>query len=228
MTDHTYIVEVEPGRKVTVRASLPQNNKPRALAVMAHGMNNDLDFPLMIEFAGRLAKNGLAAVRFNFLYREEGKSNPDNAGLLIGCMNAVTRDARERWSAADIPLVLGGKSLGARISATIAGQGPKPAALVYMGFPLQPPGRPDRGREAVILNVGNVPQFFAAGTRDPLCPLDRLNKLMPNLPPASKLFTVENGDHSFHVPKKDPRSQDEVDAEIAAAATEWLLHVLNL
>jgi predicted alpha/beta-hydrolase family hydrolase len=228
MTDQTYSVEIEPGRRVTVRAGLPAKNPPRALVVLAHGMNNDLDFPLMVEFARRLAQKDLAAVRFNFLYREEGRSNADNAGRLIACMTKVMEDARDRFTAERMSLVLGGKSLGARISATIAGQDVRPDALVYLGFPLQPPGRPDRGREAVILNVGDVPQFFAAGTRDPLCPLDRLKKLLPSLPPQSQLYTVEGGDHSFHVPKKDPRSQEEVDAGIAEQATAWLLQVLNL
>ena len=203
MTDQTYSVEVEPGRHVTVRASIPEKNAPRAIAVMAHGMNNDLDFPLMVELAHHLAQNGVAAVRFNFLYREEGRSNADNGGRLIACMTTVIQDFQDRFASSPAPLVLVGKSLGARISATIAGQILKPAALIYLGFPLQPPGRPDRGREAVILNVGDAPQFFAAGTRDPLCPLDRLKKLLPRLQ-SSKLYIVEGGDHSFHVPKKTP------------------------
>ena len=220
MIRETYQPDVGSGRRVTAAAAIPPD--PRAGVLLAHGLNNDMNNPLLTVTSDRLAAQGVACVRFNFPYREEGRKNADPEERLLSCLQAVHEDALARWSLDPEKFFLGGKSLGARISAQAVSGGRPAAGLVYLGFPLHPPGRPDRSRHGLLRSVDPVPQLFLAGTRDPLCPLESLRALVSDLAGPARLHVIDGGDHSFNLPAEYRRNEDEVLEEIAGVVDEWI------
>ena len=216
-------VEIKPDIQVTLKISAPEGRPPRKTLVLGHGMANDLDFPLLVQAAEILPERGYEVVRFNFPYREAGRDRADAEGLLETSFIETTRFALGRRPDQAGPLVLGGKSLGARIAAGAAAKGMlEPEAMAYLGFPLQPPGRPELGRQELLVRAGTRPQFFAAGTRDPLCPLDRLEPVLAELSGPVRLHIVPGGDHSFFPPQNDPRRIEDINREIILALADWL------
>ena len=83
------------------------------------------------------------------------------------------------------------------------GRAPEAVGAVYLGYPLHPPGRPERLRADHLPDV-TVPQLFLSGTKDPLCDLARLRPVLRRIGPSARLVTVEGGDHSLAVRRKEP------------------------
>ena len=225
MPGQTYRLEILDGRATTVKAHLPEG-LPRGGVILAHGMANDLDIPLISETAEHLAGRGWTSVRFNFLYREEGRERADSEEVLLATLKRVYEDSLTRFNLEPSAMVVGGKSLGARITTRAAAEGLEAAAIVYLGFPLHPPGRPDLGRDDLVKAVP-LPQLFVAGTRDHLCPLDRLRGLVEKLTVPVKLHVIEGGDHSFVLPGGDERTEAEIISEISRVTGDWLETVLG-
>ena len=140
-----------------------------------------------------LASRGVAVVRFNFPYVEAGRRAPDPQPRLEACYRAVaTAVAREMPRP-----FLGGKSMGGRIASHVVANGFAAAGLVFLGYPLHPPGRPERIRDAHLKGV-SVPMLFLQGTRDPFATPSLLHNTIKALR-MTKLVEVEGGDHSFKV-----------------------------
>lgn len=173
-----------------------------------------------------LAMAGHLVVRFNFLYRQAGLERADAPEVLLACLEHVYQDSVARWSLDPARLVVGGKSLGARTAARAVGQGLQAAGLFYLGFPLHPPGRPELSRSELLRDVEPVPQLFLAGTRDPLCPLDRLGEVINNLKSPVQLHVVKGADHSFALPASDPRPAEEVHQTMAEVIGDWLEKII--
>jgi hypothetical protein len=93
--------------------------------------------------------------------------------------------------------------------------------LVFVGYPLHPAGRPDRERSAPLRNV-QVPMLFLQGTRDRLAGIDRMRALCAGLGARATLHEIQDGDHSFHVPKRTGRSDEEVLEELAGRIGTWI------
>src|ERR671914_301621 len=104
--------------------------------------------PFMADFAAGLATRGITTYRFNFLYTEQGRKAPDRQPVLEQTYAAVAEAVNDREEG---PVFLGGKSLGGRIASHVAAAGTPTAGLVFLGYPLHPPGRPDRIRDAHLL-----------------------------------------------------------------------------
>ena len=222
MKEEIYRVVVKDGRETTVKACRPENESPKGIVVLGHGMANDMENPVVVYPVRHLAERGWLALRFNFLYREAGKDKADSSEVLVRTYNRVCEDALSRWDMDSSRLVVGGKSLAARTTALAVRQGLEAAALVYLGFPLHPPGKPEMGRENLIQSVGGLPQLFLAGTRDHLCPLPRLQELVKHLPGPVHLHVIEGGDHSFDLPKNSPRNREDVLTEVARVTGDWV------
>jgi uncharacterized protein len=92
---------------------------------------------------------------------------------------------------------------------------------VFLGYPLHPPGRPDRLRVAHLADI-TIPMLFVEGTRDPFCPLETLEKTLAELRAPTKVAVIEDGDHSFKVRKSSGRSTTEAWAEVVDAVATWL------
>ena len=135
---------------------------------------------------------------------------------------ATVRAAVEAARAADLPLFAGGKSFGGRMTSTAHAAEPlvDVRGLVFLGFPLHAAGRPSRDR-AVHLDAVGVPMLFCQGTRDALAHVALVRDVCEDLGSLATLHVVDDGDHSFKVPKRAGRSDDDVTADVADAIVAW-------
>lgn len=170
--------------------------------VMAQGAGGTMRTALLDGFAAGLAAAGVACLRFNFAYSEAGKRSPDREPAL----RAVWAAAFERGTGLGGPVWAGGKSMGGRIASMMVADGELEAAgLVLVGYPLHPPGKPDRIRDKHLDRV-DVPMLFLQGTADPFARWDLLTGVLERLGNRGTLRPVDGGDHSFRVrgqPKDD-------------------------
>jgi predicted alpha/beta-hydrolase family hydrolase len=173
-----------------------------------------MDTQLLVDIGEALAARGVAVLRFNFPYMEAGKKAPDPQPRLKACFlamaEAVATEFERPW--------LGGKSMGGRIASHIVADGFPAGGLVFLGYPLHPPGQPERIRDAHLTRI-SVPMLFLQGTRDPFATPDLLHQAVARLP-AAKLVEFEGGDHSFKVrgrPSTDITAElvDEIDTFVA-------------
>lgn len=191
----------------------------RAVIVLAHGAGAGMRSDFMEFQAAALADAGLLCLRFEFPYMQAGKKAPDKAAVLEDAWREVAGEARSR--AGDRPLVLGGKSMGGRIASQAVAAGATADGLVYHGYPLHPPGRPERVRKAHLPDV-KVPMLFVEGTRDPFCPLTTLDEVIAETGVDATVAVIDGGDHSFKVRASSGRSTKEAWAEVAARTVEWI------
>ena len=185
----------------------------RAALILAHGAGYGMNTRLLVDIAEALSERGIAVLRFNFPYTEAGRSGPDPQPRLEACYRAVAEAAAEEF---ERPF-LGGKSMGGRIASHIVADGYSAGGLIYLGYPLHPPGRPDRIRDAHLKRI-TVPMLFLQGTRDPFATADLLHATVAALP-AATLVEIEGGDHSFKVRGRSPA---DVTSELVEAIEAFL------
>ena len=185
--------------------------------VLAHGAGAPLTADFMRDVAAMVAAGGYRVCRFNFVYMEQGRKAPDRQPVLEETYRAVVDRLRMESS----KLVIGGKSLGGRIASMIAADGAPVDGLVFLGYPLHPPGRPERIRKEHLPKI-SVPMLFVEGTRDPFCPLETLEEVRVGLKAPNEVAVIDDGDHSFKVRKSSGRTTPEALEEVAAAVTGWL------
>jgi predicted alpha/beta-hydrolase family hydrolase len=118
-------------------------------------------------------------------------------------------------------LVLGGKSMGGRIASQAVAAGLPADALVFLGYPLHPPGRFDTLRDRHLPAI-IAPMLFVQGTRDAFARPDLLAAVLGGLGDRATLHSIEDGDHSFVVPRRTGRAPVQIEAEVAAAIASWL------
>jgi predicted alpha/beta-hydrolase family hydrolase len=190
-----------------------------AVLVLGHGAGAGMDHPFMQEAATRIASLGPSVVRFNFAYIQKGKKAPDRQPVLEETYEAVVEEVRSALTPSH--LFLGGKSMGGRIASYLPGRGIDCSGLVFLGYPLHPPGRPDRIRDAHLYDL-SVPVLFVEGTRDPFCPLDLLDKVRAKMRADASVQVINGGDHSFKVPKSSGRSSAEAFDELVEGVVQWI------
>jgi predicted alpha/beta-hydrolase family hydrolase len=186
-----------------------------ATLVLAHGAGAGMDHPFMAGFARAMGEEGIATLRFNFPYLERGRRSPDPERVLLATWDAAFDAGRA--AAADGPVLAGGKSLGGRIASMAVADGMPAAGLVFLGYPLHPPGKPERIRDEHLYRI-EAPMLFMHGSSDPFANGDLLAQVVRKLGDRATLEEVEGGDHSFNVRgrKLDPREVGAGLAELAA------------
>lgn len=193
---------------------------PRAALVLAHGAGAGQGSPFMTRFARGMAERGIQTATFDFPYMTAGRRAPDRAPVLESCWRSAIDVARTRLGR--VPLVIGGKSMGGRIASHVAAQGcPGLAGLVFLGYPLHPPGKPQQRRDAHLGGIAE-PMLFVQGTRDPFGPADEIRALLRSLLRAT-IHEVVGGDHSFKVTGRPGVGQDDVMVEVMDAVGKWIL-----
>ena len=194
-----------------------------AALILGHGAGAGQHSPFMVDFAGALSALGLDVVTFNFLYTEQKRKLPDRGPVLEECYRAVIRAAREHLESARRALFIGGKSMGGRIATQVAAlDSTLPVAgLVLLGYPLHPPGQPQKLRDAHLLVVRR-PMLFVQGSRDTFGTPDELAPILARLAPRPAVHVVEGGDHSFKLRRTDPARQTEVHAGIRNRIVAWI------
>src|SRR5213595_3991059 len=192
----------------------------RLLYVLAHGAGAGMRHPFLEVVAQRLAERSIATLRYQFPYMEQRGRRPDPPAVAAATVRAAVIEAAR--VAPGLPLVAGGKSFGGRMTSTAQAEEPLPGVrgLVFLGFPLHPPGRAGDQRAEHLAQV-QVPMLFLQGTRDDFADLKLLTPLVQRLGARATLHLVEGGDHSFHVLKRSGRTDADVMGEIADAIAEW-------
>lgn len=200
----------------TIPAVIDEPVDPNGTLVLAHGAGGGMHSDFMAAIAAGVARAGWQVVRFEFPYMAAGKKAPDRPAVLEDTFEGVLDDVR----ADEIPLVAGGKSMGGRIASQVAARGAPLSGLVFLGYPLHPPGKPERIRDEHLYEIP-VPMLFVEGTRDPFCPLETLERVRSRLP-RSELAVIDDGDHSFKVRKSSGRSTEEAWNEVTGRVVAWL------
>jgi len=210
--------------------SYPAATKHRAgvTLILGHGAGagagQTSDF--IMSFASGLTARGVDMVTFNFLYREQGRRIPDPNDKLEACYRAVIEAVREQMNSGRDALAIGGKSMGGRIASQVAAAGIGDlAGLVFLGYPLHPPGRPDRLRAKHLSDI-KAPMLFVQGSRDAFGTPDELRPIVTPLEPPADAYVVEGGDHSFKVRKGAGVSQEDIYRAIQDHIAAWLHEVV--
>ena len=197
----------------------------RAMLVLGHGAGAGMRHAFMDAVSRRFADRGLATLRYQFPYMEQGGRWPDPRPILFATIRAAVATARDE--APDLPLFAGGKSMGGRMTSMTAAQTPLEdvRGIVFLGFPLHPAGRPALVRATHLADV-NVPMLFLNGTRDKLAALELLEPVCAGLETPTRLHVVDGADHAFAVLKRSGRTNDEVLDELAEATDMFVTQLI--
>lgn len=204
----TTTVRTIPTSLGEARLHLDRARRPVATLVLGHGAGRGEDSPDLVALAAALPRQGISVFRIEQPWHVAGRKVASRAEALDEatrrCMDAI----RVRT-----PVVLGGRSAGARVACRSAASLGAVGCLA-LSFPLHPPGRPERSRLSELLGAG-VPTFVVQGERDSFGGPD-------SFPESVELTVIPEADHGFHVPKRAALSQEETYALIVEAVVEWV------
>ena len=210
-------IPVSDAQRVSGLLQAPR--EARACCVLAHGAGAGMTHPFMTAIAKGLAERGTATLRYQFPYMEQGSKRPDAPKLAQATVRAAVLEA----SRLPLALFAGGKSFGGRMTSQAQAQAPLPGVrgLVFLGFPLHPPGRPsdERGKH---LGEVQIPMLFLQGTRDDFANRQLLEALCDQIGARASLKLFQDADHSFRVPARTGRSDSEVRVELLEALADWM------
>ena len=186
--------------------------------ILAHGAGAGQASPFMTKFARGMADRGITTATFDFAYMRAGRKLPDPPHVLENAWREALDAATSQLPA--LRIVIGGKSMGGRIASQVAAQGAQGVSgLVFLGYPLHPPGKPLQRRDAHLPRIAE-PQLFIQGTRDAFGTASEIRELLKSLQRAT-LHEVEGGDHSFNVSGRGAKP-DEVIATIMDVVAGWI------
>jgi len=190
--------------------------------VLGHGAGANQLSNFMCMIAGGLAARGIDAMTFDFLYMEQKRHVPDPKARLESCYQAVIKTALGHRKLKQNRLVIGGKSMGGRIASQVAAAHPEDiAGLVFLGYPLHPPGRPDKLRADHLQDI-RAPMLFVQGARDAFGTEAEIQAVIERLQLPAILYAVEGGDHSLKVPKRLGVPQETVYETVMDNVASWL------
>jgi hypothetical protein len=165
--------------------------------VLAHGAGAGQNHPFMVATAKGLAARRVSVVTFEFPYMREGRHAPDKAPVLESAFRDAIAATRE-WSGVT-RVFIGGKSMGGRMATHLGAQGLEGLlGIVALGYPLHPPGRPDKPRTEHLPSI-HVPVLIVQGERDAFGTPDELRPVVATMNANTTLHVVPGGDHSLAV-----------------------------
>lgn len=204
----TTSVRVVPTRQGDARLYSDRSRHPVAVLVLGHGAGRGVDAPDLVALASALPRHGISVFRIEQPWHVAGRKVAVRPELLdeatIDCMNAIRVTK---------PLVLGGRSAGARVACRLA-ETRGAVGCLALSFPLHPPGKPESSRRHELVSAG-VPTLVVQGERDSMGRPDEF-------PPTVELAVVPDADHGFKVPKRASLSSEETMAVIVEATVEWV------
>jgi predicted alpha/beta-hydrolase family hydrolase len=198
--------------------TLYKATEPVAALVLAHGAGAGQKSAWMVKAARALADRGISCATFDFPYITAGRKVPDKAPALEAHWRAMLEEAKGAFGA--LPLFIGGKSMGGRIASHIASAGVEGVrGLVFFGYPLHPPGQPDKRRDAHLPRI-EQPMLFIQGSADTFGNEAEMQSLVPTLQRAT-LHVVATGDHSLKV-KGGVKAVEAAFASAMDTAAAWI------
>jgi uncharacterized protein len=212
---------IDVGKTTSVSALLTRPALASACYVFAHGAGAGMTHSYMEAVATGLAARNVATLRYQFPYMEKQSKRPDPPAIAQATVRAAVETAARVLP--DVPLIAGGKSFGGRM--TSQAQAKQPLAnvrgLAFFGFPLHAAGKPSIERAAHLADI-EIPMLFLQGTRDKLAELNLLKPVIAALGARAMLHLVEGADHSFHVPARSGRKDDDVMHEVLDTFVKWI------
>nr|WP_042195490.1 alpha/beta family hydrolase [Kibdelosporangium sp. MJ126-NF4]CEL22045.1 Esterase/lipase/thioesterase family active site [Kibdelosporangium sp. MJ126-NF4]CTQ92827.1 Esterase/lipase/thioesterase family active site [Kibdelosporangium sp. MJ126-NF4] len=187
------------------RAELHCAPEGRAALLLGHGAGGGIGAPDLVAATRGATAAGVHVALIEQPYRVAGRRAPAPAGQLDEAWLAVADDLAERWFA-DLPMVFGGRSSGARVACRTASEG-EAVAVLCLAFPLHPPGKPEKTRQPELDGV-DVPVLVVQGEKDTF-----------GRPEAAhhREVVLVAGDHSL---KADAKA-------VSQTVQEWLARVLR-
>ena len=197
-----------------------RSNSATAALVVGHGAGAGQNSPFMVRTAEGLAARGIAAATFDFPYMTARRGAPDRPPVLEQAWRDAIAQARTELSG--LPLFIGGKSMGGRISSQVAAQGVEGVSgLVFLGYPLHPPGKPEQRRDAHLPAI-TQPMLFVQGSKDAFGTADEIRTLLPKLQRA-ELHELAGGDHSFKIGGRGAPKPEAVLNQVLDVVKSWIL-----
>jgi predicted alpha/beta-hydrolase family hydrolase len=179
----------------------------------------------MTRMRRELEAREIRVVLFDFPYMAAGRKAPDKAPVLESAWREQIERVRKDPQSARLPLFIGGKSMGGRIASHVAAQGVEVlAGLLFLGYPLHPPGKPDQRRDSHLPGISE-PMLFVQGERDEFGTEAEIRELLPRLQRAT-LHVVSGGDHSLKV-RGGREAQDHVFVRVADAIAAWIGEIIS-
>jgi uncharacterized protein len=218
-TPRAVTIVIDEGRSVSGLLQRPKD--ARACYVFAHGAGLGMTHPFMATVADGLAARGIATLRYQFPYLEQGSKRPDPPKLAQATVRAAVAEATHL--APELTLIAGGKSYGGRMTSQAQAEAPLSSVrgLAFLGFPLHASGRPSSDRAAHLAEV-RIPMLFLQGTRDALADVKLMRALAKQLGARTTLILFEDADHSFHVPARSGQTDEKVRAAMLDALARWI------
>jgi predicted alpha/beta-hydrolase family hydrolase len=212
----------------------PKKERAGVTIILGHGAGGNQLSPFMRLFASGLAQRGFDTMTFNFVYMEQGRRAPDPKLKLESCYRAVIQAAHDYKKLKGNRVVIGGKSMGGRIASQVAAAEESSlessshlnpnngiAALVFLGYPLHPPGKPEQLRDKHLKDI-RVPMLFMQGSRDAFGTSEEIRAVIKNHHLPAMLYVIDGGDHSFKVPKSSGLPQQQVYESMMDEISRWL------
>lgn len=189
-----------------------------ATIALAHGAGAGMTHPFLEGLASALSDSGIAVLRFVFPYVDAGRRMPGPAAHAVATWAGVQGWLESEGVGAFVAV---GKSYGGRMASVATADGAAtPQALVYLGYPLHAPGRPDKPRAEHLPRI-TVPQLFVEGENDPfIAPREQFDAVVATCVDA-RVQWVEGANHSFEV-KGARRPAEEIGAGLAGIVGEFV------
>lgn len=218
------VILIEGGRRVSGLFDAAEN--ARACYVMAHGAGAGMTHPFLAAMTRALACLRVSVLRYQFPYMEDGSKRPDAPSVAHGAVRAAVSEASRL--APRLPLFAGGKSFGGRMTSQAQASTPLPGVrgLIFLGFPLHPPGKPSNERARHLDDV-RVPMLFLQGSRDEFAEAAQLEPVLDRLGSRATLELYPEANHSFHAPKSAGRTDAATQSQMAQAIVRWIGHLLD-
>jgi uncharacterized protein len=191
----------------------------KCAVILGPGAGGTRKTPQLLGVAAFLDPKRYTTILFNFPYQEARRKFPDPAEVCEHTVGAVATYARESLGACKV--VLGGRSMGGRMASQAAAKGLACDGLVFLAYPLHPPGQETKLRDAHLGSI-RVPMLFLQGTRDDFARLDLLKATVDRLGSIAQLALFEDADHSFKTPRGALATSKQTEAALFARLSGWL------
>lgn len=201
-------IRVIPSAAGDARLHADRARYPVAALALGHGAGKGIDSPDLAVLAAELPRNGISVFRIEQPWVVAGRRVAPRPDVLdigtIACLNAI----RVRT-----PLVIGGRSAGARSACRVA-RSMGAVGCLALAFPLHPPGRPQSSRLAELRDVA-LPTLVVQGERDALGAPEEF-------PESTQMAVIPEADHGFTVPRRAVLDQEQTLSLVVEAVLEWI------
>lgn len=203
------------GRSISVSV----HGHGRCAVILGPGAGGTRQTAQLLRVAASLDPEGYTTILFNFPYQEVRRKFPDKADVCERTIAGVADYARTSLGVTRV--VLGGRSMGGRMASQAAAHGLACDGLVFLAYPLHPPGEEQKLRDAHLSSI-RVPMLFLQGTRDEFARLDLLKITVERLGSMAELALFEGADHSFRTPRGAAATSKQTEAAVMLHLARWL------